>query len=90
MTLPVFVVQSGDCVECGTHLVSLHLQWSDAVTAALAFIKEKESDWIDQPNFAEWEYVEIPFESHKESNILKYWKTRDGYDIVIVTSEEVL
>jgi hypothetical protein len=86
--MEVYCVQAGDCIECGTNLVSIHASEESAVKAAGVLIREKELPWFGQPDQKNWTYKEVPIE--QVNNVVGYWKTVKGYDIVVVTRESVL
>ena len=87
MSETVWTLEFGDCIECGTGLVSLHATQFGAEKAALVLMKEKELPWLGQPDYKDWQYTERSAEENTE--IIRYWRTRRAHDIVIIRKFEV-
>lgn len=88
--IEVFCVHTGDCIECGCSLHSIHSSLEKAVAMAEFEIALRDEHWKDEDDHADWEYVEIlANENNFSENFVKCWKTRKGYDIVAITKEIV-
>lgn len=83
--MTIYCVQQGDCIECGTGLVSIHATLDGAKETALRIIAELESYWTGAEDEADWMYVTQTPEGKERLR----WKTRKGHDIVVVTEEMV-
>lgn len=83
----VFCLMAGDCIECGCNLISIHDTQTGALTAAMHLIEEKESWWVDRPDYDNWRYVEDT--SERNDYVLYYARIVKGYDIIMVTQEKV-
>lgn len=86
--MEVYCVMAGDCIECGTNLVSIHVSEEGAVKAARELIREKELPWYGESDQDNWMYREI--ETEQVNNVIGYWRTARGYDIVTINKEPVL
>jgi len=75
----IYAFQSGDRVECGVRILSVHLTLCGAMRAAEKFILDENNFWVDSGSV----YLEDAAEV--QGDIVKYWQRQDSYDIAIVT-----
>lgn len=85
--MEVFCVLSGDCIECGAGLCSIHETQTGALTSAMHLIAEKEAPWVNEADGDNWRYIENTAERNEK--VMAYWRIKRGYEIVVVTREQV-
>lgn len=84
----VYLVNSGDDIECGEGLHSIFASQEGAIRAAEVLVKESDDRWRKFDDFADWEFVRVP--GNEVGVYLRYWKGRHTHDIITVRTEEVL